>query len=76
MTPAVCGAVKHAKTLSEYVRHYIKRSKAMGMSPVEAAYHANSPVEELDTINNWGDAEAVVYMTLHRQMHLGGPHDA
>ena len=52
--------------LSEYVRFYIKRSQELGFSAVEAAYNANAPAEDLDTIQNWGDAEAVVFMTLHQ----------
>ena len=64
------------KFLSEYVRFYIKRSQELGFSAVEAAYNANAPAEDLDTIQNWGDAEAVVFMTLHQRMYWGGPYDA
>ena len=62
--------------LSEYVRFYIKRSQELGFSAVEAAYHANASAEDLDTIQNWGDAEAIVFITLHQRMYWGGPHDA
>ena len=62
--------------LSEYVRFYIKRSQELGFSAVEAAYNANAPAEDLDTIQNWGDAEGVVFMTLHQRMYWGGPYDA
>lgn len=62
--------------LCEYVRLYIKRSQELGFSAVEAAYHANATAEDLDTIQNWGDAEAVVFMTLHQRMYWGGPYDA
>ena len=47
-------AFKHAKTLANtFATH---KQVGNGNESVEAAYHANSPVEELMTINNWGDA--------------------
>ena len=76
MTPANRGAFPNAQFLSEFVRYYIDRSQKMGMSAVEAAYNANAAAEDLDTIQNWGDAEAVVFMTLRRRVHWGGPYDA
>ena len=69
MTPANEGAFSNAQFLSEFVRYYIFKSQEMGMSAVEAAYNANAAAEDLDTIQNWGDAEAVVFMTLHQRMH-------
>lgn len=76
MTPANRGAFSNAQFLSEFVRYYIFKSQEMGMSAVEAAYNANAAAEDLDTIQNWGDAEAVVFITLHQRMYWGGPYDA